>query len=136
VSPQFELDIAEVRRRCGRCWAAGREIIGVFPSCTRPLLLASKRPGPSDRSSGVGWASEVTVHMPKQSRFNKRSVGPPGEKRPTRPAWLLLWLAAVILVATTREASGCRFPTTNKRSPKEAERGRPAMRPGKSSTRY
>lgn len=83
-----------------------------------------------------GLGLKVTVHMPKQSRFNNRSVGPPGEKPPTRPAWLLLWLAAVILVATTREASGCPFPTTNKRSPKEAERGRPAMRPGKSSTRY
>jgi hypothetical protein len=44
--------------------------------------------------------------MPKP-RFDKRSAGTPGKKRPAKPVWLLLGLAAVLLAAMTRKAHGC-----------------------------
>jgi hypothetical protein len=46
--------------------------------------------------------------MPKQPRFDKRSARAPDKKPVTGPVWLLLGLAAVLLAAMTRKASGCR----------------------------
>jgi hypothetical protein len=48
--------------------------------------------------------------MPKQPGFAKRSASVTVKKPRPRPVWLVLWLAAVLLAAMTREAHGCPLP--------------------------
>jgi hypothetical protein len=61
--------------------------------------------------------------MPKQSRIGERSVGTPGKKPTARPVWLLLGLAAVLLAAMTRKASGSTFARQTSGAPQQAGAG-------------
>jgi hypothetical protein len=68
--------------------------------------------------------------MPKQSRFDKRSVGTPGKNPAARRVWLLLGLAAALLAAMTRKASGRPFPRQTSGSPGKLSAGGRQCWPG------
>jgi hypothetical protein len=60
--------------------------------------------------------------MPKQPRFDKRSAATPGKKpgARTRPVWLLLGLATVLLATMTRKAYGYPSPRQTNGPPSNA----------------